>query len=57
MKNLHFLPQNFRFEYNDGIVFNYIATPSQALDYYRTWRSKLKAVYQYTGTGFIKISD
>lgn len=54
---LHFLSQEFRFEYEDGGSLVFSGTPAVCMDKYRNSDRKIKAVYQFKNSKFVKISD
>lgn len=57
MIKLHFLPQEFRFEYEDGGSLTFSGSVAVCVDKYRNSKRKIKAVYQLKSDKFVKISD
>ena len=57
MPKLHFLPQEFRFEYEDGGSLVFSGSIGVCMDNYRNSKRKIKAVYQLKNSKFIQISE
>lgn len=54
---LRFLPQSFRFVYENGNTYEFTGSPACCMDEYKNSKRKIVAVYQKAAERFVKISD